>query len=90
MEVEEGVRFTDEQLRGPYRRWVHEHAFEPHPKGALVCDRITYELPLGPLGRLAHRLFVRRQLEGIFNYRAARLEELLESAPDAPSSGAGS
>ena len=79
---EEGVGFTDEQLRGPYRHWLHEHAFEARGSDAtFVCDRVTYELPLGVVGELAHALVVRRQLEGIFDYRRKRIEELFGPEP---------
>lgn len=62
-------RFVDQQLRGPYRRWWHVHTFDERPGGTLVRDRVEYELPLGPLGGIARRLFVARQLDTIFAYR---------------------
>jgi ligand-binding SRPBCC domain-containing protein len=66
---EPGVRFVDLQLRGPYRLWRHLHVFEDAPGGTLMRDRVEYELPLGPLGALAHLLLVRRQLAAIFDHR---------------------
>ncbi len=67
-------RFVDEQLRGPYRRWVHEHTFEEAPDGTtLAGDRVRYAV-LG--GRLVHRLLVERDLRTIFAYREARMNEL--------------
>ena len=63
------MRFTDVQVRGPYRSWHHTHSFEPHAGGTLVRDTVRYELPLGPLGRIAHAAFVRRDLERIFDFR---------------------
>jgi ligand-binding SRPBCC domain-containing protein len=63
-------RFVDSQLRGPYRRWLHIHSFRSAPGGGtIVEDLIEYEMPLGPLGRLARALFVRRSLERIFDHR---------------------
>jgi NADH dehydrogenase len=62
--------FSDVQLRGPYRRWEHRHTFRSVPGGTLIEDDVTYELPLGPLGALAHRLVVRGQLLEIFRHRA--------------------
>jgi ligand-binding SRPBCC domain-containing protein len=66
---EPGRRFVDVQVRGPYRLWHHTHTFEPSGEGTLVRDRVRYALPLGPLGRLAHAAFVRRDLERIFDFR---------------------
>lgn len=63
-------RFVDEQRVGPYRTWHHLHEFTEVKGGTAMRDTITYALPFGPFGRLAHRLFVRRQLERIFAYRA--------------------
>ncbi len=63
-------RFVDIQLSGPYALWEHTHEFEPAGEGVtLIRDRVRYALPLGPLGEIAHRLFVRRDVERIFDYR---------------------
>ena len=70
------VRFVDVQLSGPYRCWRHVHEFHDAPGGSKVLDRVTYALPFGFLGSLAHRLLVRRTLERIFEYRQQRLAEL--------------
>ncbi len=70
---EPGKRFVDEQLKGPYRLWVHEHTFVPHEGGTLCGDRVTYAVPLG---WLVHRWLVRPDLERIFDYRRAKLLEL--------------
>jgi ligand-binding SRPBCC domain-containing protein len=71
-------RFVDEQLRGPYALWHHTHTFEPLAGGAtLMRDVVRYALPLGILGELARRLFVARDVEAIFDYRAKRIVELL-------------
>ncbi len=69
--------FVDEQVRGPYSYWHHYHGFEPHDNGTLISDRVRYSLPLGPLGRIAHTIMVRRQLLRIFEYRQKSIAELL-------------
>jgi ligand-binding SRPBCC domain-containing protein len=72
------LRFVDEQLRGPYALWHHTHTFEAlDDGGTLMRDVVRYALPLGALGELVRRLFVRRDLEAIFDYRARRIVELL-------------
>mgnify|MGYP001555332557 FL=1 len=79
-EVDEPRSFTETQVNGPYALWHHRHSFEPAPGGTLMKDRVDYALPLGPLGEIAHRIFVRRQLEGIFNFRERTLERLFPQA----------
>lgn len=77
-------RFVDEQVRGPYRRWVHTHTFEARGNDTVVGDHVSYA-PLG--GWLADRLIVRADLNRIFQYRSERLLELLGS-PDPQSAQA--
>jgi ligand-binding SRPBCC domain-containing protein len=73
-------RFVDEQLEGPYALWHHTHSFSDDGAGAtLMRDEVRYELPLGGLGELAHRLVVRGDLQRIFDYRAARVPQLLSA-----------
>jgi ligand-binding SRPBCC domain-containing protein len=71
--------FVDEQRFGPYRMWHHEHRFEIQGDGVLMNDRVSYKLPMGFLGRMAHFLFVRKQLEQIFRYREDYLEKIFGS-----------
>ena len=66
-------RFVDEQLRGPYRLWVHEHSFEAKDRGTLMRDRVRYAVPFHAL---VHRWFVRPNIERIFQYRAHVLQSL--------------
>lgn len=73
-------RFVDTQRTGPYRRWHHTHEFHEVDGGTLMIDRVVYELPLGPLGSLAHALWVRATLERIFDFRNERIAELLGAA----------
>lgn len=67
--------FTDVQVSGPYTYWSHLHVLERVPGGTFLKDEVTYRLPYGSLGRLLHRLFIRRQLEDIFCYRAVKISE---------------
>ncbi|HEX4147547.1 MAG TPA: SRPBCC family protein [Pirellulales bacterium] len=71
------VGFTDVQLSGPYRRWHHRHEFQAVDGGTRMTDRVDYAIGYGPLGRLAHALFVRPTLAKIFAYRRQRIAELL-------------
>jgi ligand-binding SRPBCC domain-containing protein len=83
-EYDPPVRFVDVQVRGPYSRWEHRHLFVSEGGGTWVEDRVTYRLPLGPLGRLAHVLLVGRQLAALWRHRRARIAELVAPVFDAP------
>jgi len=67
------LRFVDEQVRGPYRCWRHEHTFEESAGGTLCRDVVDYAV-VG--GRWIEALFVRRDLLRIFAYRQAKLAEV--------------
>ena len=66
-------RFIDEQTRGPYRRWVHEHRFHEEDGAVVASDRVEYAVPGGAL---VNWLFVKRDMERIFAYRRAKLQRL--------------
>jgi ligand-binding SRPBCC domain-containing protein len=66
-------RFVDEQRRGPYHVWIHEHSFAEQDGGTLVGDCVRYAVPCG---WLADRLFVRRDIAKIFACRQGKLREL--------------
>ena len=61
--------FVDIQLKGPYQFWHHKHSFIKHTEYVEVIDDVHYSVGYGILGRIAHALFIRKQLEAIFNYR---------------------
>jgi len=76
--------FKDEQTSGPFAAWLHEHIFTAlSPDQTRVTDRVTYTLPLGPLGALADRLFVRRQIAEMFRHRHEVLRQRFASRPRA-------
>lgn len=70
--------FVDEQLKGPYAYWHHEHTFEEFEGKVLMKDKVIYAVPLGILGRIANTLIVRNKLEHIFNYRTTKILELFK------------
>lgn len=81
---EPGVRFVDEQTSGPYALWRHTHTFTADGDGTLIRDVVEYREPLGPLGLLAHHLFVRHTLDRIFNFRREVVAQLLERPGPGP------
>ena len=71
-------RFVDEQLRGPYRRWIHEHSFEPHDGGTVARDHVRYAVPLD---FLTHRWLVGPDIQAIFHFRAEALRKHFPAPP---------
>lgn len=69
--------FVDEAVRGPYALWRHRHSFRETARGTLVADHVDYALPFGPLGAIAHKLAVSKQLREIFTFRQTAIAELL-------------
>ncbi len=79
---EKNRRFEDVMRRGPFARWHHQHIFLEHEAGCLLRDEIDYELPFGPLGRIAARLVAQPRLRRLFAYRhEVTLRELLADTP---------
>ncbi|MFZ9296624.1 MAG: SRPBCC family protein, partial [Bacteroidia bacterium] len=74
--VKQGEYFIDEQRFGPYDLWHHKHSLTPIKDGVLMHDIVHYKLPFGIIGKIAHQLFVKKQIEAIFNYRTQVLEKL--------------
>ncbi len=74
--VKEGVFFIDEQRKGPYKIWHHEHHFKAVEGGVEMTDIVSYEVPFGFLGKLVHPMIVRPKLEQIFKYRTKKINEI--------------
>jgi len=82
-EFDAPYRFVDAQVRGPFARWEHRHRFAEGAEGeggTWVEDRVTYRLPLGPLGRLIHAVAAGHQVRQLFDYRDRRLRDLFGGA----------
>lgn len=83
---EPGRRFVDIQRRGPFGTWWHEHMFQPvvledGTAATRVHDHVLFASPLGPIGRIATWLFVRRQLLEMFAFRNSSLRLRFGDAP---------
>jgi ligand-binding SRPBCC domain-containing protein len=83
--------FCDRQLRGPFAYWNHCHHVQAIDRNGsdvtLIVDHVEYELPFGLIGRLTHRLFLRRQIERTFACRQGQLTKILARVkPESPQS----
>ncbi len=68
--------FVDREISGPYALWNHEHRFIAEKGGTMMSDRVSYALPFGWFGEIAHTLAVRRDVEKIFDFRAEAMTRL--------------
>ena len=76
--VKELEFFVDEQRKGPYKIWHHEHHFKEVEGGVEMTDIVSYELPLGIIGRIMHPFLVQKKLEEIFDFRFKAVEQSKE------------
>lgn len=74
--IKEKEYFIDEQRLGPFRFWHHEHRVLPIEGGVEIQDTVHYVMPFSILGRFVHWLFLRKQLENIFNFREEAIEKV--------------
>ena len=83
-------RFVDVQVRGPYALWHHVHEFEAQPGGTtLMRDTVTYAIGFGPLGEVARRAVVARDLERIFDHRGRAVSEHVGAGAGGPGARGG-
>lgn len=75
-QVKENKFFIDEQRLGPYKMWHHQHIFINNDDHVLMKDIVTYIPPFGLLGDMANKLFIKRQLNEIFNYRFVEMNKI--------------
>lgn len=79
-EYERPARFLDEQTRGPFASWRHEHRFEDRDGGTLIRDVVDYRSPLGPVGSLVDRIRLERYMVGLLQRRNEFLRLAAEAA----------
>ncbi len=78
-QVKEQRYFVDEQRVGPYKIWHHQHFIEPTNNGVLMTDLVSYQPPMGLLGRLVNALWIQSELTKIFNYRTQAIDRQFKS-----------
>ena len=79
-QVKEGSYFIDNQIFGPYKMWHHEHHFKSNDNGTTeIIDKVKYKVPFYILGRLMHKVFIRKKLLDIFMFRQKKINELFNN-----------
>lgn len=79
--INEPYYFVDEQRKGPYRIWHHEHHFKKVAAGVMMTDLLYYEVGMSFIGTMAEKLFVEKKVNEIFAYRTEKLKKLFPSEP---------
>ena len=75
------TRFVDEQVRGPFASFRHEHRFESIAGGTRMVDDWQHVAPLGPLGWIADRVALERHMRGLLESRNRALKAEAEAEP---------
>ena len=72
--------FVDEQIKGPYLFWHHTHTFKAVNGGSEIKDKVKYSIPMGYLGQFIHKIWIKKDLEKIFEYRKAVIDKLFNQS----------
>ena len=73
-------KFIDQQVKGPYKFWHHEHKFEVISSNKVkMTDIITYIPPFGFLGDIANAIFLKKKLKNIFDFRKIILNNIFNT-----------
>ena len=75
-QVQDRSFFIDEQRKGPYSLWHHQHHFRKVPGGVEMTDLVHYQNPMWIFGEIANGLMVKSKLKKLFEYRWAKVEAL--------------
>ena len=79
--VHPSAYFVDEQRKGPYKLWHHQHHFKAIDGGTEMTDLVHYRVPFGFIGSIANTLIVKKELRKIFVYRFQKVVELFGQWP---------
>lgn len=76
--IKEKMYFVDEQRKGPYSIWHHEHHFKAVADGVIMTDILHYDIGKSIFGWIAGKMFVNKKVKSIFAYRFKMLESYFE------------
>lgn len=77
-EWEPPLSFTDTQISGPYKVWIHKHEFEEIGDFTIMTDTVNYLSPGGLLEFIPNKLFVEKKVNRIFDYRESILADIFK------------
>ena len=71
--------FIDEMVNGNFKSFKHKHIFKTKDDKTVMTDIFDYKSPLGFLGKLADKLFLKRYMTKFLYTRNTILKEYIES-----------
>ncbi len=78
-QIKEHSYFIDNQIKGPFKIWHHEHRFMEKGNSVEVNDILYYDIPYGFIGRFLNKFFISKRVNDIFDYREQKIKELFGS-----------
>lgn len=71
--------FVDEMLSGAFKRFKHEHKFEPISSGTKMTDIFDYDSPLGFIGKIVDRMVLEKYMIRLLKGRNIVIKDFAES-----------
>ena len=72
--------FVDEQRKGPYKLWHHQHHFKAIDGGTEMTDIVHYSIPFSFIGEAFHPV-VKKKLMEIFSFRFDKINAVFGQWP---------
>jgi ligand-binding SRPBCC domain-containing protein len=78
-QMESPVSFTDEQVKGDFIYFRHEHHFKPVENGTLMIDMLDFKSPYGIIGQVFNSIYLTGYLEKFLLKRNAVIKRYAET-----------
>lgn len=77
--VEPYIHFRDEQLKGAFKYFVHDHYFKEQNGKVVMTDRFEFSSPYGLIGRVFDKLILKNYMKDFLIERNQVIKEYAES-----------
>lgn len=71
--------FRDEQVKGAFKNFKHDHFFEQHNGFVLMIDVFEFQSPFGSIGKLVNKLILTKYMKQFFSERNTMIKEYAET-----------
>lgn len=83
-EMEFPIYFADEQLKGHFKSFKHEHIFIQNENQTIMTDILEYETPFSVFGKQFNKLILENHITKFIIHRNIILKELSENHQHQP------